>query len=374
MKNWIGREPPHLMAFGMDSWLNSWKVFMDSFPFVSVILPIRNEAAGIEHGLRALLAQDYPIERIEIWIADGISTDDTCTIIHDFATLHPQMKIHLLDNPRKIVPTGMNIALRQAKGEIIIRVDGHTRIGPDYIQQCVETLQRTNGDNVGGRMNAIGINSFGKAVAIATSTPFGIGGGRFHYSEKEEWVDTVYMGAWPRRVFEKVGLFDEELVRDQDDEFNYRLRAAGGRIYLNAQIKSEYTVRSTPSALWRQYYQYGYWKVRVLQKHPRQMSLRQFVPPAFVLALLASAVLALSPTLRPLSLTVPMLYVVANLFASVITSAKRGWRHLPLLPLVFAILHLSYGSGFLVGLLKFWNRWGDRRGKVPDWPEGSITA
>jgi len=341
-------------------------------PSVTVILPIRNESTFIKSSLYTILTQDYPSEEMEILIVDGMSTDNTRKIVQDFAVLHPQLKIQILDNPGKIVPTGMNIALRQAKGEIIIRVDGHTLIAPDYVRQCVEALQRTNAGNVGGRMNAVGSNAFGKAVALATSTPFGIGGGRFHYSEKEEFVDTVYMGVWPRRVFEKIGLFDEELVRDQDDEFNYRLRAAGGKILLSPDIKSEYTVRSAPSSLWKQYYQYGFWKVRVLQKHPRQMSPRQFAPPAFVLALFGSAFLALSPVLRTLSLVIPLLYLLANLSASLWTASKRGWRSLPLLPIIFAILHLSYGLGFLVGLFKFWNRWGDKTGKVPVWPSETV--
>lgn len=343
-------------------------------PAISLILPIRNEAAYIERCLSAILAQDYPGE-IEILVVDGISTDDTRATLQKFI-LHNSSFI-LLDNPGKIVPSGINIALRQAKGEIIIRVDGHTLIAPDYVRQCVEVLQRTKADNVGGRMNAIGTSTFGKAVALATSTPFGIGGGRFHFSEKEEWVDTVYMGAWPRQVFEKIGLFDEELVRDQDDEFNYRLRAAGGKILLSPDIQSEYTVRSTPRALWRQYFQYGFWKVRVLQKHPRQMSLRQFIPPLFVLALLFSIILAFIPfpnfILHPASF-IPLSYLLANLAASVLTISRAQKNnqfpftiyHL-LLPFTFAILHLSYGSGFLLGLVKFWNRWADKKGKTPVW-------
>jgi succinoglycan biosynthesis protein ExoA len=343
-----------------------------NYPFVSILLPIRNEATFIERGLRAVVEQNYSVERMEVLIADGMSTDNTRMIIHEFANSHPQFKIKILDNPDKIVPTGMNLALRRAKGEIIIRVDGHTVIAHDYVRQCVETLQRTGADNIGGKMNAIGSNRFGKAVALATSTPFGIGGGRFHYSDEEEWVDTVYMGAWPRRVFEKIGLFDEEFVRNQDDEFNYRLRATGGKILLSPKIKSEYTVRGSPSALWRQYYQYGFWKVRVLQKHPLQMSLRQFVPPAFVLAMLASALLALSPVFRPLSIGIPLCYLFANLLASFYTASKRGWGFLPSLPFVFAILHLSYGLGFLAGLVKFWNRWGDRTGRAPAWSSETI--
>ncbi len=214
-------------------------------------------------------------------------------------------------------------------------------------------------------MNAVGDTPFGKAVALATSTPFGVGGGRFHYSEQEEWVDTVYMGAWPRRIFDQIGFFDEELVRDQDDEFNYRIREAGGKILLSPAIKSEYTVRSTPRALWKQYFQYGLWKVRVLQKHPRQMSLRQFVPPLFVLSLIISGLLALSPVFHSLSFFVPILYFLVNLLSSIYTASKRGWQYLLLLPMIFAILHLSYGSGFLVGLVKFWNRWSDKVGRVP---------
>jgi succinoglycan biosynthesis protein ExoA len=332
---------------------------------VTLIFPIKNEKRYVYRSLGAILAQDYPAEQMEVMVADGMSTDQTRQVIHDLVDQHPHHSVSILDNPGQIVPTGMNIALRQAKGDIIIRVDGHTLIAPDYVRQCVEALRRTNADNVGGKMSAVGQTHFEKAVAMATSTPFGVGGARFHYSDQEEWVDTVYMGAWPRRIFEKIGLFDEELVRDQDDEFNYRLREAGGRIVLCPQIRSEYTVRSSLSGLWRQYFQYGFWKVRVLQKHPRQMSLRQFAPPALVLALLGSAFLAAFPDLRSLSLIVPLLYLFVNLLASLWTASKRGWKSLPFLPLTFAILHLGYGSGFLVGLFRFAGRWGDKQGKTP---------
>jgi succinoglycan biosynthesis protein ExoA len=331
-------------------------------PFVTVIMPIRNEARNISNTLGKVLAQDYPSASMEMLVVDGMSDDGSREIIRGLQQKHSNL--YLLDNPAKIVPTAMNIALRQAKGEIIIRVDGHTVIAPGYVRQCVEALQHTGADNVGGRMNAVGKNPFGKAVALATSTPFGIGGGRFHYSEEEEWVDTVYMGAWPRRVFDRIGLFDEELIRDQDDEFNYRLRAAGGKILLSPQIKSVYAVRGSPGKLWRQYFQYGYWKVRVLQKHPLQMSIRQFVPPAFVLALLISAGLTLTPY-RIFSLMIPLLYLAANLFASSVTASKRGWKYVWTLPFVFFLLHISYGLGFLVGLVKFWNRWRDKVGQVP---------
>jgi lipopolysaccharide/colanic/teichoic acid biosynthesis glycosyltransferase/GT2 family glycosyltransferase len=359
-------------------------------PFVTLILPIRNEAESIQRTLNSVLEQDYAPELMELLVVDGQSTDGTPEIVARLIE-GARLSARLLKNPGRIVPTGLNIALRQAHGEVIIRVDGHTVIASDYVRQCVAALQSTGAENVGGRMNGVGANPFGRAIAVATSSPFGVGGGRFHVSDQEEWVDTVYMGAFPRRVFEEVGLFDEELVRDQDEEFNYRLRAAGGKVLLQPKIRSEYTVRSSPTALWRQYFQYGFWKIRVLQKHILQMSLRQFVPPAFVLGLILSALLALLPLfgasrgsaesslsflspfasfLFPLSFLIPLLYLLANLTASLVTSAKRGWEYLPRLPFTFAILHVSYGLGFLLGLLRFVHRWGDRIGRVPDWSPG----
>ncbi len=341
---------------------------MSRFPFISVILPIRNEAAYIVGGLQAVAGQDYPTEYMEILIADGMSTDNTRLLIHDFSALHPQLKIQILDNPGRIVPTGMNIALRQAKGEIIIRADGHCIIAPDYVSKCVEHIQRDGVDGVGGPMESIGETQMAKAIAIGMSSPFGVGNSAFRTtSGKSMLADTVPFPAYTRQIIERAGLYDEELVRNQDDEYNYRIRELGGRILLADDVRSTYFSRTSLKRLWIQYYQYGFWKVRVLQKHMRQMSLRQFAPPAFVLALLGSVFLALSPILRPPSLIIPSLYLIANLGASLWTASKRGWRYLPFLPLTFAILHLSYGIGFLAGLVKFWNRWGDKIGKVPEW-------
>ncbi|HEY7543362.1 MAG TPA: glycosyltransferase family 2 protein, partial [Blastocatellia bacterium] len=217
----------------------------DGKPFVTVIMPIRNEAGFITRSLGAALGQDYPGDRMEVIIADGMSTDATREVIAQLSEAHPRIAVRIVDNPEKIVPTGFNRALEQAKGDVIVRVDGHTIIASDYVRQCVAALERTGADNVGGRMEAVTHGRFGKAVAIATSSPFGVGGARFHYSNQEEYVDTVYMGAWPRSVFERVGLFDEEQVRNQDDEFNYRLLSHGGKILLTPQIKSKYYNRST---------------------------------------------------------------------------------------------------------------------------------
>ncbi|MDD2921898.1 MAG: glycosyltransferase [Anaerolineales bacterium] len=335
---------------------------------VSIILPIRNEAAHIEQSLLAILSQDYPADQIEILIVDGMSTDDTRSIIKGIAARHPNRQIQVLDNHGKIVPTGMNIALRQAKGEIVIRVDGHCVIAPDYARNCVEHILSDKADGVGGSIETIGGTKIAKAIAIGMSSPFGVGNSAFRTTvNKNQFVDTAPFPAYTRQIIERAGFYDEELIRNQDDEYSYRIRELGGKILLAANVRSVYFSRTSLRSLWRQYYQYGFWKVRVLQKHPRQMSLRQFVPPAFALALSASVLLALIPVARPLAVIIPLLYLFANLLASFYTAAKRGWKYAPTLPLVFAILHLSYGFGFLVGFLKFWNRWRDKIGKTPAW-------
>jgi len=337
---------------------------MEKTPFVTLIMPIRNEAGFIASSLSAVLEQDYPHDRMEVLIADGMSTDETRHVIACLAKAYPGIRVTVLDNPGKIVPTGMNAALACAQGEIIVRVDGHTIVAPDYVRECIAALERTGASNVGGRMDPVSEGRFGQATALATSSPFGVGGARFHYSDREESVDTVYMGAWPRDVFHRIGFFDEELVRNQDDELNYRLRSQGGKILLSPLIKSRYYNRSTNHALWRQYLQYGYWKVRVMQKHPPQMRPRQFVPPLFVSALLIPLLTAPFFAIgKWIFLLVAGCYVIANLAASVVVARKSSWRLLPLLPSTFVILHVAYGFGFLIGLVKFWNRWGDRENR-----------
>lgn len=327
-----------------------------SLPFVSVVMPVRQEASHISHTVGAVLAQAYPAGRFELLVADGMSTDGTREVLEGIRRDHPNLTV--LDNPGRIAPTGLNVAIRVARGDVIVRVDGHTEIAPDYVRQCVNALARSGADNAGGRMTAVGHGKFGTAVALATSSPFGVGGARFHYSDREEWVDTVYLGAWRRDVFDRIGLFDEELVRNQDDELNYRLRANGGRILLAPSIHSRYTVRGSPRRLWKQYFQYGFWKVRVLQKHARQMQPRQFVPPAFVGALLTLAIVApFSSTAAKGLLGLALIYLVANV-GTAIATAKSSVPLAPIVALAFAILHLAYGSGFLAGLVRFAGKWG----------------
>ena len=331
-------------------------------PLVTVIMPIRNEESYIKHSLGAILAQTYPSNRMEVLVVDGMSNDATRHYIQEQQTLFPNL--HLVDNPHQIVPTAMNLGIQQSKGVFIVRVDGHTKIAPDYVEQCVSAWQETKADNVGGLMNAEGHTFWGETVALATSSPFGVGGARFHYSQKSEWVDTVYMGAWPKPIFEQTGLFDEEMVRNQDDEFNYRLRKNGGRIWLSTKIKSTYTPRGTWASFYRQYYQYGFWKIRVLQKHPKQMRLRQFVPAAFVSSLLVAS---LFTVITPLALLWPLFYILCAAMGSIYISKDAGYKFLSPLILAFATMHIAYGLGTLVGFFYFANRWPIFQGKPSDW-------
>jgi succinoglycan biosynthesis protein ExoA len=320
-------------------------------------MPIRNEADFIAESLGAVLGQDYPADRFEVIVADGMSDDGTREIVTAFGQQRQDPRVTLIDNPQRIVSTGLNAALQVARGDVIVRVDGHTVITPSYVGECVRTLLRSSADNVGGRMDAVGDTRFGEVVAVATSSPFGVGGSRFHYSEKEELVDTVYMGAWRRDVFRRIGAFDVELVRNQDDEFNYRLRERGGTILLAPAIESRYHTRGTPRTLWRQYFGYGFWKVIVLRKHPRQASVRHLVPPVFAGSLVLTAVLAPFVGLdRLLFETEVGVYASANLTASAWCVRRVGARSVPLLPPVFAILHLGYGFGFLAGTARFVRR------------------
>jgi len=332
---------------------------------ISIILPIRNEANFIKKSLESILDQDFPQDQIEVLIADGMSTDETWEIIRAFKQDHPN--IFLIKNPGMIVPTGMNLALRQAKGDAVIRVDGHCLIAQDYVSNCVRHLQQDGVDGVGGPMRSIGEDLISQVIALAMSSKFGVGNSSFRTETGQtKLADTVPFPAYTRAIIEKVGLYDEELVRNQDDEYNFRIREAGGKILLADDVHSDYYSRGSFQKLWKQYFQYGYWKVRVLQKHPKQMSLRQFVPLSFVLALLLTLMLTVTTFWGWISLIgLVCMYLFANLTASILTVSGQSTKKLLLLPVAFAIIHFSYGLGFLVGLFKFWNRWKDKVGKVP---------
>ena len=322
---------------------------MSDASFVTVMIPMRNEAAWIEKCLEGVLAQDWPRDRMEVIVVDGMSDDRSYEILTSLAAR--DTRIRVLRNPARIVPSSLNRAIEAARGDVIARVDAHTLLDRDYLSVGVDTLARTGAHNVGGPMVSIGGGKVGDAVATAMASRFGIGA-YFHFASEERDVDTVYMGMWPRKVFADVGLFDEELVRNQDDEFNYRIRKNGGRIVVSPRMRSRYQNRQSWRKLAKQFYQYGFWKVRVLQKHPAQMSVRHFVPPAFDAAILVA--LAAGGGARTLAVAALAVYFV---FMSAVAAriGHTGTRLRTLLALI--IIHHAWALGFLAGLLRFAARW-----------------
>jgi glycosyltransferase involved in cell wall biosynthesis len=316
---------------------------------VSLLVAMRNEERHIARTLASISAQDYPADRLEVRVYDGDSTDRSREIADEMVADRPLASVSR--NPRITQSAGWNLGITEAAGDIIGIVSAHCELAPDYVSTAVETLERTGADMVGGLMRAVGEPGVGEAIALATSTPFGVGGARFHYTDLEEEVDTVYMGLCRSETYRRLR-FDEEMVRDQDDELSYRLLDEGGRIVCNPAIRSSYTNRGSFRSLWKQYYEYGYWKVRVMQKHPGQVRVRQVAPPVFVAALVGSAAISPFSALGRAALVgIIGSYGIANVGASV--AAARSKRSLlGYLPLTYATLHIAYGSGFLVGLAR----------------------
>lgn len=321
---------------------------------VSLISACRNEAGHIREFVDSILAQDLSGMTWEVLIADGQSDDGTRRILDEYSAANPHLTV--ISNPRRIVSTGLNAAIRAAKGRILIRLDAHTRYASDYVKTSVATLQRTGADNVGGPARTSAKGPKAQAIAAAYHSRFSTGGARFHDPDYEGWCDTVPYGCWRAETFERIGPFDEDLVRNQDDEFNLRLTRAGGRVWQSSAIRSWYSPRPTLRALFQQYFQYGFWKVAVIRKHRLPGSWRHLVPVAFVMLQVALPAAAL---LNPLFVAPWLLflgvYAGANLLASFSAASEQGWETLPYIPAAFVAFHFSYGLGFLAGLLRFSN-------------------
>jgi succinoglycan biosynthesis protein ExoA len=323
---------------------------------LSVIVPCRNEKRHIGEFLNALCAQELePGWRLEILVADGLSDDGTRDILRRYT------EVRVIDNPERIVSTGLNRAIAVATGEIIVRMDVHTTYAPDYIRQCVHVLQETGADNVGGPWVAKGRGLVGNAIAVAFQSRFCSGGGKAHDPGYEGEVDTVYLGCWSRAAFDKAGLFDPDLVRNQDDEFNFRLRRLGGRIWQSTRIKSAYEPRNSLSALFRQYLQYGFWKVAVIRKHRSLEAWRHLLPALLVSSILIWMVaFALAAALRlhqgAVATGAALETELSVYFLACVAAAGRlartvDLRVLLLVPGVMAVYHFAYGLGFLLGVL-----------------------
>jgi succinoglycan biosynthesis protein ExoA len=324
----------------------------DHRPNVSIILPCRNEAEYIEECLTSILKQDLPKGSFEIIVADGMSTDGTREFLDEMSRQYPEVRV--LNNLGRIVSTGLNAAIKAARGEIIVRMDAHTTYASDYVRECLAVMKETGADNVGGPMQTRADTFTQQAIRAVFHCRWAVGGALSHRPGYEGFVDTVIYGCWKKQVFERVGLFDEDLVRNQDDEHNLRLTRSGGKIFQSPRIRSWYHVRGSLTALFRQHMQYGYWKVLVIRKHTKPASLRHLVPGAFMACVCLTFFLGLfwRPGFVAAGLLIGFYLIIASIIA-VLTAARSRWALLPILPVVIGCFHFGYGYGFLRGVFDF---------------------
>ena len=320
---------------------------------LSVIVPCRNESQHIEACVRSILNQDRPAEDVEIIVADGLSEDGTREILKRLMSEYPELRV--VDNPRRITPCAMNAGIREARGRYIAILGAHCQYASNYLSTCVALLhEHPEVSCVGGPAVSIGKGLFGQAVAAAMSHPVGIGDAKHRYPTYEGYAEGACYPVFRREVFDKIGFYDEMLVRNQDDELNYRLAKIGEKVFLSPRARYSYFIRETPSKLFRQYFEYGYWRVAVLRKHRIPASFRQVVPPLFMAVMLTSMIVGLSLPgwWRLTACAIPMLYEVTLLTVGVMQSHKTGWRVAVLFPVAVTIMHVAYAMGFVRGMIK----------------------
>ena len=332
-------------------------------PSVTLVVAMRNEAASIEACLASLVAQTWPADLLEILVMDGRSTDGSVAIAE--RVLGERPNAYVVDNPGIVQAAGWNLGIERATGDIVGIVSGHAELAPDYVEAAVRVLGETGATMVGGPVVADGEGPIGEAVAVATSTPFGVGGARHHYVDERADVDTVFMGVATRADYARLR-FDPSMVRNQDDELSYRILDEGGRIVCDPAIRSRYRNRATLDGLWRQQLAYGTWKIRVFQRHPRQARLRHLVPAAFVGTLVAAAIAATVSRIGRAALVATIgTYLTADVVAAALgtrraSGSDRAGSFLRLL-VVYPVIHVAYGLGGFVGLWRFRDGWRRRQ-------------
>jgi glycosyltransferase involved in cell wall biosynthesis len=324
---------------------------MSDLPFVSIIVPCYNEEATIRHLLDAILAQTYPRGRMEVVISDGMSTDRTREAIAAFQRDHADLAVQVLENQRRTIPSGLNQAIRESRGGIVIRLDAHCIPIPEYVERCVAAHQAGKGENVGGvwEIRPGAHTRIAEAISFAAAHPLGVGDAMYRLDAKEGEVDTVPFGSFRRELIGRVGAFDESLLANEDYEFNARVREAGGTVWLDPSIRSIYFSRSTLASLVAQYWRYGFWKFRMLKRYPRTLRWRQALPPLFVSSLAVFVVLSLwfAPARYLLAAQI-LAYLAVLGFAAVKLAFQKGRTHLVWgLPLAVSTMHLAWGAGFL---------------------------
>jgi succinoglycan biosynthesis protein ExoA len=325
-------------------------------PLVSIIVPCRNEENTIRLLLDAIFQQTYPRKDMEVIIADGLSTDATRQVISDFQQEKPDLSVKVVDNPVRSIPAALNTAIHASSGEYILRLDAHCIPAQDYVARCITGLQEGLGENVGGvwKIQPSSQGWLARSIAAAAAHPLGVGDARYRYSTRAEAVDTVPFGAFRRSTLEKIGAYDESLLTNEDYELNARLRMSGGKVWLDPAIQAVYFSRGSIPALARQYFRYGFWKVRMLRRYPKTLRWRQAIPPLFILSLIVLLLLSPFLALARWGLLIEfLLYLLVLLGGAAISIQRKGDPALLAgIPLAIATMHIAWGAGFWVSLIK----------------------
>lgn len=329
-------------------------------PFVTIVMPSFNEERFIEACLRSVAAQDYPADRIEILVTDGRSTDKTRDILARLSA--EDARIKLVDNPDRLQAAGMNVAIAQASGDVIVRMDVHCEYAQDYVRKCVETLERTGADNVGGAQRARATTRFQRALCNALDSPLGVGGVKYRDAANEGFVDTVFLGAFRRAVFERIGMYDPKSITNEDAELNQRLLESGGRIYLSRDIVVHYHPRDSFQTLAKQYFKYGTGRARTLLKHGKFLSIR---PAAPFLMVLGAAGLAVTSPVQPVTPLAFAAYALAT-GAEAVRVARKDPATIPTVWAIFPVIHVAHGLGFATGLWRYLRQ--------PDWDPADASS
>jgi len=317
-------------------------------PMVTIAMPCLDEERFIETCVRSVLAQEYPKDRLEVLVADGMSTDATRGILARLAA--EDARICVIDNPDRLQAAGMNRTIAAARGDIVIRMDVHCEYASDYVRMCVAVLERTGADNVGGAQRARSNTFFQRALCAALTSPLGVGGAKYRSSESEGFVDTVFLGAFRRSVFETVGVYDPGAITNEDAELNQRIIAAGGKVYLSPEIVVHYHPRESLRALAKQYFKYGRGRARTLLRHGKLLSLRPAIP--FFMVTGATTLLATS-AVQPFTPFAFGAYAVATAVEAVRVGRRAGVATIPVVWAIFPVLHVSHGVGFAAGLVRY---------------------
>lgn len=317
---------------------------------VSVVIPVLNEEKYIDGCIASIVKQDYPKEQLEILFIDGLSTDGTREILKKASSQFKWIKI--FDNEKKIIPCAMNVGIMAAEGIYIVRMDVHTEYSTDYISKCIEVLKKTGAENVGGPVVARGKTRKQRIIAAAYDSPFALGGGKQYKKGYGGYVDTVFLGCYKKDFAANIGMYDENMERNEDDEFNYRIIKQGGRIYMSPEIRTIYYPRDSMIALAKQYFGYGKGKTKVLHKYGSLARLRQIIPALFVLFLVLGAVGAiLSENIAWGYFFVLLFYIILDLYFSLNNKQLEALADKLLLVYVHIVIHISYGYGYLRGLI-----------------------